>query len=86
MANWRKRHPERTIASLEDEEGEYRTTTSSGLTPLTRKVEYRIENSGGAFFEIDASALRQAQDRVTRNDEFEQIPPLAALGRNDTEL
>jgi len=24
-------------------------------------VEYRIENAGGAFFEIDGSALRQAR-------------------------
>jgi len=85
------------------------TTTALNTTRLSaarfvRGVEYRIENASGAFFEIDGSGLRQArprtggqaQCRLPRNDEFEQISvpgsalryvsPVAVLARNDAEL
>ena len=38
---------------------------------------------GGRLIKCGRQILRCVQGRVTRNDEFEQIPPLAALGRND---
>jgi len=41
---------------------------------------------GGRLIKCGRQILHCVQGRVTRNDEFEQIPPLASLGLNDAEL